>query len=295
MSGKKILSLAVIFIGVGIISALAAIAFFASRAPTAGLKVDTNIPALVYINNVQIGQTPLDKTFPPGEAIVKIIPISDTFTSPPEYETKVRLADGVYTAIKRDFGSTDSESAGEIVSPLPQTGHGSSLAVVTSSPPTASVTLDGELKGATPLLISSVPAGDHQITISAPGHGSRTISTRTLSGYKLTLNVKLATSPSNLASLSPQVLATTPPLPSPSPSGQPAPAPSTPNVLILDTPTGFLRVRSGPGKAYPEVGQVLPDQSFPLLDSQAGWYHITVELDASASGWVSSQYAREAQ
>jgi hypothetical protein len=61
------------------------------------------------------------------------------------------------------------------------------------------------------------------------------------------------------------------------------------HVKILDTGTGFLRVRSGPGTSYPEISRVTPGDVYELLDESSGWYKI--KLSPDVSGWVSSQFA----
>lgn len=57
-------------------------------------------------------------------------------------------------------------------------------------------------------------------------------------------------------------------------------------VTVLDTPTGFLRVRSGPGGK--ELGKIDPGKKYPVLESKSGWLNIL--LDDGTSGWVSGKY-----
>jgi len=60
-------------------------------------------------------------------------------------------------------------------------------------------------------------------------------------------------------------------------------------VVIEDTPTGWLRVREGPGTTYDEITKVYPGETYPLLEESAGWYKI--ELEDGREGWVSGDYA----
>lgn len=291
-----------------------------SRQPTAGLKVDASPASQVFVDNVQIGQTPIEKMFKPGEVTVKIIPTSNDGQLS-TYQTKVKLVDQVYTVIKRDFGKTDLESSGDIVSLQPQSGNSASLAVVTSSPQSAAVSVDGQSEGFTPLLISSISEGEHQIVITAPNYAPRTISAKAMAGYKLTVNAKLALqpepspepTPEATISATPSPLSTTTPTPTikstvtPSPKSSPTSTPKLsptlsptpkaslpkPYVEILNTPTGFLRVRSQPSLGGTEIGQIKPGSVYPLLNSQSGWYEIKVDLPATSSGWISSQYAKK--
>lgn len=69
--------------------------------------------------------------------------------------------------------------------------------------------------------------------------------------------------------------------------GKSAPV-SVNKVKILTTPTGYLRVRSGPGTSYSEVARVNPGETYELLEEKTGWSKIKVS--DTVSGWVSSQY-----
>ncbi len=62
-------------------------------------------------------------------------------------------------------------------------------------------------------------------------------------------------------------------------------------MIILDTPTGFLRVRENNSVGSAEVARVTPGDSYELLEEQDSWFKI--KLDAGSSGWISSQYAEK--
>lgn len=66
--------------------------------------------------------------------------------------------------------------------------------------------------------------------------------------------------------------------------------PAVPQVLILDTSTGFLRVRSGPGISFSELGRAAPGQKYPYLGEQGGWFKISFN---GQEGWVSGDFARK--
>jgi uncharacterized protein YraI len=69
-----------------------------------------------------------------------------------------------------------------------------------------------------------------------------------------------------------------------------APAANTKNqVEILQTPTGILNVRNGPGTGYAVIGQVSPGEKYDLLEESSGWYRIK----AAKEGWISNQYAKK--
>ena len=271
--GKKIVAIILILAGAGAIG-FGVFSYFQGRKPNAGLRVESTPTSSVYVDNVQLGQAPLEKIFKPGEVTIKLIPTSTSLflTS---YQTKVRLTSNTYTVVKRDFSDSDLTSSGEVVNLEPQSGKVASLAVVTSSPDSASVTLDGQPQGFSPLLIPSVPAGDHQIGITAPGFTPRTVSAIAVLGYKLNVNVKLASLPAL----------------SPTPEATPSAILEKPYVEIKDTPTGFLRVRQTASTGAKEIGRIQPGDKYPLLDKITGWYLIKVDLEATTSGWISAQYA----
>lgn len=271
----KYLAIGLILIGIGL-AGFGGFSYWKSRQPTAGLKIETNISSLVFVDNLQVGQTPVEKTFVPGEVSLKIIPTS-TSSAIPTYQTKVKLTSQVYTVVRRDFGESDLLSAGDIISLEPQSAKTASLSVVTASPESASVTLDGQPQGFTPLFVASVIPGDHEITISSPGFADRQISAKAIAGYKLSINVKLAG---------------TPPPPAPTPQPATSSASLKGYVTITETPTKFLRVRAAASTGAKELGKVYPGDKYKVLDSQTGWYQIQVDLDATNSGWISSQYAK---
>ncbi len=187
MGKTRVIGFSLVVAGLALAIGFGVYTWFRSRQPTAGLKVYSLPQALVFIDNVQIGQTPLEKLFPPGEVTIKIIP--DTLSKISPYQAKIRLTANTYTVIRRDFGDSDVQSAGEITSLLKESGPQASLSVVTSYPDSASVSLDGQPQGFTPLLISPVSPGDHKITLSAPGFTDRAIAAQAIAGYRLTLTV----------------------------------------------------------------------------------------------------------
>lgn len=66
--------------------------------------------------------------------------------------------------------------------------------------------------------------------------------------------------------------------------------PPVPQVEILEPGTGFLRVRSGPGVSYAEIGRATPGQRYPYLGEEGGWFKITFD---GREGWVSGDFARK--
>lgn len=237
----------------------------------AGLRIDTNPASTVFINGEQVGKTPYQATRKAGEITLRLVP--DSFDKPlSPYETKIDLVGGIETIVNRDFGPTDDESGGYIISFERVGGKETSIAVV-SVPDAAQIALDGQIRGFSPYKTTSLTPGDHKLTVTAPGYKDENLNLKAVEGYKLTARVKLMPNGET-------------------PEPSPTPAPSEKKVEILTTPTGFLRVRSDPSTVGSELGQVEPGKSYKYVDTDTatGWFKI--EYEAGKEGWVSNEYAK---
>lgn len=242
----------------------------------AGIYIETSPVSTVYINGQEVGKTPYDETLEPGEVIVRLVP--ETFQTPlPPYETKVSLLAGVKTVITRDFGKDEDTSSGELIS-FERIGRGDTSMVIVTIPDSARLIIDGKERAYTPHKTSSVLPGVHRLTFSADGYQEKTVEVKTHEGYKLTAFVKLAKADE------------AGPTPPPGVAGSRDEA--IPQVEILSTPTGFLRVRAEPSSLAEEVGRVQPGERYKLLevDERTGWYKIEFE---AGDGWISNQYAKK--
>lgn len=274
MSFPKIFGLVLIFLGLGSLIAIVVTYLLSGSKAKAGLRIETEPPSLVYIDDIQMGTTPLEKTFPAKEVFVRLVPES-TNAAISAYQTRIRLVDGITSILRRKFVSPDSQSSGETISFTPDTSGGAPISIITTDPEYATVFVDGRAQSQSPLTITDVLSGEHQIALTAPGYEPKTISIKNPPGFRTQISAKL----SKLAMA---------PEPSPTP---PATVSAVPMVRILDTPTGFLRVRSAPSSAAAEIGRVNPGESFELLDQTTGWYRIRVNFESTSSGWLSSQYS----
>ncbi len=273
----------VLIILVSVLIVIATIFFMIGyfRPEPAGISVSTNPQSNVYINGEFVGKTPLQKTLEVATISLKLVPeISDQNLLP--YETKITLVSGIQTIIRREFRSTEEESSGDIIS-FEKTGGRDAGLIVVSTPDNAQVSIDGVPRGFAPYKVTSISPAQHQVTIKAEGYDDRVMTVKTLEGFRLTLFAKLGrnTIESNIGVT---------PTPTPVPTSW---------ILVLDTPTGYLRVRTGPGSKGEEIGQIKPGDKFPLLetDEETGWYKIMfVEpkagLPNGITGWVSNQYTK---
>ncbi|OGM09816.1 hypothetical protein A2W13_01385 [Candidatus Woesebacteria bacterium RBG_16_36_11] len=246
------------------------------RPKSAGLIIETQPQAAVLINGQQEGRTNFEITRAQGEVVIKLIP--ESFDKPlVPFETKVNLVSGVKTVIRRNFGESLETSSGTVISFEKIGGQEVGVSII-STPDASQVKIDGQVRGFTPYKSSAVSPGSHIISLSAQGYKDESIDVRTYEGYKLTAEFKLAPNTEQA-----------------SPSPTPEPQEEKPQVKILSTPTGFLRVRNEPSALAREVGQVDPGETFEILeeDEETGWYKIEYEKDQE--GWVSNQYASKTE
>lgn len=247
-----------------------------------GLKV-TSIPkASIFLNAESIGRSPFEDKIVPGDYTLKLIP-EDSAASASSWQGKIKISANVLTYVNRELGTSDLTSAGEILSLEKIPGKTSEIAI-TSVPEGAKVLLEGEEKGVAPLILRNISSGDHEISLSSPGFVTRSVKVRTARGYKLMADFQLALI-----------------------SGEEEKAvgeekekeegvektPEKPYVKILDTPTGWLRVREEPTTASTEAAKVKPGETYPLLEEKKGWLKILYEK--GKEGWVSGTYAEKVE
>ncbi len=230
-----------------------------------GVRIESNVAAQVTIDSKSAGTTPYkDDNAIAGEH--KIALTSDSGT----WQGYVTFNQGTLTVINRELAAKESSASGEIITL--EKGAGVTLL---SQPTGSEVEIDGKDVGATPLSLPTLSAGEHLFLISHQDFLKRSIRAVATDGYKLDLNVDLAT----------DVSASTP-----VPVATPTPAPGS-RVEILETPTGFLRVRSEASLNSSEIYRVAPGDTLDLLDEQTGWYK--VQLPNNQTGFVSTSYAKK--
>lgn len=239
------------------------------------LQVTSEPVSRVYLNGKLIGQTPLCKCefkdmLDVGSYNIRLVPIEGNFVP---FEQKIPINQKVLTVVDRSF-EEGGQSSGSIIS-LEKLSNKNEISLsVVSIPQGSKLLLDLAEIGKTPVRTSDITESDHEIKLAKEGYKDKFIKIRTAKGYLLNAVVFLGANP---------IMA--------SPPSSAAPAPSLTKILILDTPTGFLRVRDSASLSGNEIGRVLPGEKFDLLDEQSGWFKI--KLKDGSSGWVSSQYSQK--
>jgi hypothetical protein len=232
--------------------------FFLSQNKGKGALQVTSVPAAkVYLNDKLLGQTPLcacdlKTMIAVGDYTVKLIPTEGNLQP---FEQRITISSKVLTVVDRTFGPQGLGS-GSIISLTPISDKKDAQIATISFPDITEVFLDSNLEGQTPLLLKNITESDHELKLTKEG-----------------IDPNAATaSATQISSPSATVL-------------------SVAKIVILQTPTGFLRVRDQASLGGTEIGQVKPGETYTFLNEQTGWYQI--KLTNGKTGWISSQYAQK--
>jgi len=268
---RKILFVVVCFLIAILIFSL--VVYLLGQRPEKGaLQVTSSPKAQVYINGKLSGETPLclcvaKDMLGTGEYTIRLVPKEGSFEP---FQRKITISPKVLTALSQASIITLSKIVDS---------KDAQISVI-SFPADSQVYLDSDLVGQSPVLLKNITESDHEIKVVRQGYKDKMVRIRTVLGYKLEAVVYLGID-SQVATSSATLIS--------SPSATPSTGKET--VTILNTPTGFLRVRENPSVGSTEVGRVNPDEVFDLLDEQTGWYKI--KLKSGVEGWISAQYAKK--
>ncbi|MBI4062380.1 PEGA domain-containing protein [Candidatus Gottesmanbacteria bacterium] len=298
---RKVIFLLITLLLIGAVIGLTR--FLGGRTGTNGeLRVDSQPTASVFLDNKHIGRSPYKDKVPAGEYTIKLTPES-MVDSPASWQGRIIIGPSLLTYVNATLSDSELTSAVDVLWLEKISGKSSEISV-TTNPDGATLLIDNETKGITPLSLSDIPAGDHALTVTSPGFAPRTLKIKTTSGYRLIVTVKLALSgepppaggptPTEEATPSPTLKATPKATPTKiATSSASMPDPTKPFVTIKDTPVGFLRVRKEPSTSSEELGRVNPGEKYHIEDEQNGWYQIL--YSGSNEGWISGQYATKTE
>ena len=258
--------------------------FFNQKMGKGALQVTSVPQSAVYLNGKLQGTTPLCKCeakdlLAEGEYTLKLIPKTGDFQP---FEDKIAINRETLSVLDRTFGQ-GGESEGSIITLSQIPDKKESQILVLSFPDKARISLDNNQVGSSPILLKKVTESDHQLQIGKDGYKEKLLKISTVPGYKLTSLVFLGVSPQTISS--------------PSSSVRPSPqaVPSIQKILILNTPTGFLRVREEASLGSLQIGQVIPGDTFELMEEKNGWFKINLGPPAGEGklGWVNGDYAKK--
>lgn len=252
------------------------------RSQKGALQVTSSPESKVYLDGKYLGTTPLCRCetadmLNTGDYTLRVVPTKNGLS---EYQEKITISEAVLTVVDRKFAK-DSLSEGYYISLLPISTQNKAELLVASLPEGSTVLLDNNEIGHSPLSFKDPTESDHILKVRKNGYKEKTIRIRTPLGYKLTVAAYLSTVDDLFATSSQEATE------SAKLSVTPSPVLTGKNVLILDTPTGFLRVRDTISGV--EIGRVFPEETYELLDEQQGW--LQIKLKDGKPGWISGQYA----
>lgn len=238
----------------------------------------TSFPeAQVFLEGKYMGKTPLclcelPQLLKAGDYNIKLVPSKTGFK---KYEQKITIYQGVLTVVDRTFDQEGAASTGSLITLSPNEDEKSSQLLLVSFPNKAQVILDSNLVGTTPLLIKEITSSDHEIQVLKDGYKEKTIKVKAIEGKRLEITMNLGIKIDiNAATKQASVSAAT-----------------APQVTILDTPTGYLRVRKESSASSEQIASINPGEKLNLISEKDGWYE--VKLSDGTVGWISSAYAKK--
>lgn len=266
---KKIIKIILVITGIIAIGLLILFLLGFFDLQEAGVLIEADPASTVYIDGQEVGKTPYEVNRKPGEISLRIKPDNVNDIVLDDYETKINLVSGIRTIVKRVFRETEEASSGVVVS-FEKLGGKESYVTAVSVPDNAQVLIDNKIYGYTPLRVK-VPAGDHNLIVSADKYLEKSLPIRVYAGYKLTVSVKLAK------------------MDAPAVEQEKPVEEIKTKVKIDKTDIGFLRVRQEAGIDFPEVAQVKPDEEYEVIEENedGSWFKIK---SGEVKGWVSGEF-----
>lgn len=281
-----------------------------NRGPKQGvLKVESSPTTSIFLGNKHTGRTPFEDKVDAGDQAIRLVPESTT-PSLSAWQGNVKISPNLLTYVNATLSDSEFTSAVDMLWLEKISSKRSEFSII-SNPDGATVLIDGDTKGVTPLALVNFPTGDHALTISSAGFTARTLKIKTTAGFKLIANIKLALSagsqqtveaspsPSLSTVITPTSKTTSKPIPTPTKtkvatsSAVMTQDPQKPYVLIKDTPTGYLNVRSEPKSGDNKISKVNPGEKYTILDASSGWYQIL--YNGTDKGWVAGQYTEKVE
>ena len=114
------------------------------------IEINSYPVAKVYIDGKEMGLTPYrNRQLKPGEIEVRLI------ANESEWSKKIKLQNNISTVVDWEFGKTEDESGGYVLY-LEKTGDKKSAGLmINTNPNKSTVTIDNEVKGLSPMRMSS--------------------------------------------------------------------------------------------------------------------------------------------
>lgn len=270
---KRALSILLICAIITSLALILKVLFFSPKTQVGSLQINSIPKTVVFINDKEVGQTPISQEkISPGEYKIKLV------TTKNYWETTVPVISGGLTFVSREIGENVQDSAGQIltVEKIPVTNK--CEVIVVADPGESVLAIDGLEKGKATAIFKDLICGERILVVSAPGYSSQVIASKLTAGFRLNAIVKLRRS----NYLPPRDI------PTASLSANITPVASQ-SATVLDTPTGFLRIRTASDSSALEIGRVNSGQAVSVLEKGADWVKIKFN---DAEGWAAANYLK---
>jgi len=273
----------------------------------AGLHIESNETATIYLDDKHIGNTTYDgQKLKAGQYSLKLVSEKNPNK---QWQTNIRLTSKVVTVISYNFADQPNQGSYYVLQLEKLANQNNTEMAFITQPDNVIITLDGQPKGLSPVTLEQLTPGEHQIVLSAPAHQELSIPARLLAGHSLIVNAQLARLADIPAPLIDDQEASASATPSATPSANkltPSPQPTVvpkaqsatssakstikpPYVIVQETGTGWLRVRESAGGE--EVAKIDTGEQFSFVESDdAGWYKI--EYSPGKFGWVVARFVK---
>jgi hypothetical protein len=238
------------------------------------LRVESYPKANVFINSSMYGQTPIQVGLNQGVYTVKLVPLGKDHGLI-AWSEKVKILENITTYVNRELAETELLSGGEIL--LLEKSRSEKGQILVSTDPTGLfISLDGEDRGISPLFMDNVNPGEHELGVWGEGFISRSIKINVVESHKLLASFKLKIDEEYKEKKEEQN------------KKESAKKEAVKFIKILNTPTGWLRVRYEPSLVASEAAKVEPGKEFKLLAEENSW--VKIEYETDLEGWVHSDY-----
>lgn len=284
------------------------------------LQVTSNETMKVFLDDNHVGETPFyDERLKSGSYTLKLVPTKGEEQSR-SWQTKLSIYKRALTVVNYDLQISKEQSSSEILKLEPLSNVKEIKLSISSIPDNVVVKLDDRIKGFSPISLTDLTAGDHVLTLEAPGYLAKTITVKTNLGQHLIIETQLARDAGQILELpidSPTAtesarIATDSATPTPSATpetssqagkvvggvtyGESKPENLTkPYVQILGATPGinWLRVRSTPvGLADNEVARVRVGDYYSFVEDSENGEWRQIEYTTGKKGWVATPYAK---
>ncbi|MEK7526084.1 MAG: PEGA domain-containing protein [Patescibacteria group bacterium] len=240
---------------------------------TSFVSVNSSVASSVFLDNKFKGQTPIKIKVNTGVSQLKVVANANTFVP---FETSIDVYPNTTSLVNIVFAQ--GANASNVVY-FDRSDTSEPQVSIVSTPNLSKIEIDGQVRGFSPVKTILSP-GKHTIESEFVGYENQNVEIDVKPGLRTVVLFSLAVDTAFIP------IASASPVPSSSPV-----ALAAKQVQILDTPTGFLKVRQDPSSSSTELGQVNVGETYKYLESNQdnSWHKIEFN---NSFGWVSGQYSK---